>query len=407
MYGENIINNALNLSVAKIIREDRSRFESKLKNAIKFTRKKGGILDFPDDFSIHTTEASLEHYSMDIYVADDIRKTAKELADFVFEGDPYTHVVNSIPAKEYTLVVDTRPIIRVRLLENRGYIPVLGSSVFDHNPIKRLGLDIKLLQLYGKLCNPEFAEEWTTLFVKEKNVRHKFLDEVNEKITGGSDSAADTGNKVDYTKYILDDFIPKGERVLVGSLAIRKNISRIQYFTTNNIHDELEELEEIGKRCDYNVKGHITSMKIPGFHEYVKLTIKDEQNVSIMDVFTAGIELIPYEYSTHTWLNPNIKVGSPFLLMRCFVLDVVTMQLLSTKLGNDLIQKYISNITKNIKIVGDTLDKTFDLSVKQKYVGSYLDPIIKWKREKQQLQKKFKQYRDYVPYYPIIKENAS
>lgn len=268
---------------------------------------------------------------------------ARALVAAFYELDPdgvghYAHMTTDIPGAEFTLVVDERPLFRVKSLERfRGtqladvLNPSTRPSFFARDsdgkglPLLCMPPEVQLIGVYAALSDPSMAGEWLQLLGDEDAMRTLFAGEARERIMavgGGSgsrgNSAASRSNSAAATRLVtalLTEFAPLTGRVLLGSYAIdvllqpcgdggrkaREGASeRLQLATSNPFDEEAAEVGKIAARLGLNVQSSAHEPKTPiEGHLMKKLTVyllrPDKSRVPVVDIFNAGeYGLVPF-----------------------------------------------------------------------------------------------------------------
>ena len=400
---------------------------------------------------------------------------ARFLGDAMYELDPqgfghYTTVLTKVAGSLLTVAVDGRDLFSLTALPiHRGVrtadvvIPSERSAQFakneDGTPLKILcmGPEIQLMGIYAALCNPAKASTWGELLTTEASLRALFRKEIEEKIesaiarVGGARYGGAHPAMSRLRALLRDKYASGPSRVLIGPTAISlltgQNLigdERLQVITAGALDGDAQEIVEIATRAGFEVSWKIDDPKIPTDPRLRRMTvyrIEGTRREPALDVYnSAEFDLVPYvtikealggrakeepvdelasarrygKKDTHDRMpSANLKIGTPFVLMRYRLIDMWTMQILM-RMGainssyaktvlHEMLSTYIVAARYYEKLLIDVARKSEDtihqLLPRESYIGRLEEPELALKRAAQSRAAG----RFYPPYLPAQK----
>jgi len=355
---------------------------------------------------------------------------ARALADKFYGLAPeglghYAQVVTDTPNREFTVVVDERPLVKVKALAPyRGanpldmILPEKKPGSFSKGELLCMGAEIQLYATYAALCDPARVGEWGALLEAEKELRRQFDDDAWEKLSGaraekaGGRGSAGPSSAGRLLEALRREYVPKTGHVVVGGHGARALLGgkgrkgRLQLVTANTFPEEEEAVRRIATPLGLRVASDANPVTLPGCGRLRQMTIylaqPGESRKAILDLYDSGeYELIP----SLTERRGGWRVGTPFAIMRYLLVDVWTMQLLHrmgvTKLAfanakiRELLGVY-SEVAAGYErlLAAGKFEEIFPAAV-ERYAGRRVDPVLDAKRRR--FAKKGKYYPPYFP----------
>jgi len=319
----------------EIIKKDRDLYVDYLRAVELFTVSNeliiGGRIGIN---ALDKSELSVNDYVYELYGKKTFFK-AKRLAHKLYEiaklneDDFFAKSVNlavSIDRYKFTISVNLRPMAILYEIDK----PITKSkveSIFNKCLINVVSVELVLINIYYKLCNPAYIDKWKELYERENNLIG-FIKKSNYVKTSLKTEDKIISTIVKYSK-------AKG-LILIGVNALLlymfkfdkpKYKNKLIFISENKLENDANNLAEILKDdfvFDYE------NINLPFDMRIRKLTIayKGEQ---IADIYNVGeFELVPYN------LINDIKVGSPPLIMRFSLIELYINKLNKSLLYNTL-----------------------------------------------------------------------
>jgi hypothetical protein len=313
-----------------------------------------------------------EFYSSNI-VAD-----ARALGKIMYQLDPdglghYTTVITKIANYLLTIDVDGRTLIAITALSsNRGldtaevimpsYRPAQFARDSNSVPLQIActGPEIQLMSLYAALSNPAEASSWVAHMRSERTLRVIFKREIYTKI---SDAVAEIRGLTSARMGPAEGLIAKlmlslcnryatgPGRVVIGPVAVSimtdsllTHGARLQVIAVSSLESEARDIEAVAKQVGVEVQWTVNNPNIPTDPRLRRMTVSvitAGHREPILDVYNVGsFEIVPYVLVKEVVrggrkpLKPSIepsgdlKIGTPFVIMRFRLADIWTMQVL-------------------------------------------------------------------------------
>jgi len=363
---------------------------------------------------------------------------ARAIGTAMYAVDPdglghYTSIVTRIGGYHLVATVDGRDLVSVYDLPvHRGVAtadlvlavkrPAMLAVDAAGTPIQLLCMraEIQLLGVYAALCNPSAGGRWPDLLEIEPKLRYMFLQDmgVTDSVTGGaSPRPYEPSHPATLWSDIRDKFATGPGRVLVGPEAIRigggsggraSSSGRLQVVAVSPVADEAEEVATLAKSHGISVTWGINTPRIPSDSRMERLTVyivhpHNRGREPILDIYNCGsYEAVPYRLAKLSKNGPDIKIGTPFLIMRFRLVDLWTIRILEKM--NVIKSEYARTITR--ETVADFVaaavavsaaaaaSSAADLLPVSNYVGRATDAGLALKRAAQA------SGNFYKPYYP-------
>jgi len=365
---------------------------------------------------------------------------AKALGDLMWKVAPdglghYTTVSAKIPDQQWSVIVDTRELFTVTALPtHKGVrladvvIPTLRPARFARGPdgaplaLRCMGAELCLIRLYSTLCDPGAAGDWADALADEAALRAIFESEIRGKIDsavkrveGGQPQAG--GRRGAFISDLLRGFATDPGRVLVGPMAVAiltgdRDVmrKRMQVVSVSPLDLEAERVAAIAKRHGLEITWRVDDPKVPTDTRLrrLRLSITEGRNRRdpFLDVYNAaGHELIPFVTlaGTHGGRRRSgspsperralssdydtIQIGTPFALMRFWLCEMWTMQVLmemkvvSAQYGretlHDMLDGFVASAAQYVMTAEADYSRLFPLS---DYIGRAEDPMLSMKR---------------------------
>ena len=355
------------LDAKKIIKNDRDDYIKYLKIIERFLLPNniiiGGKLAYK---TLLKENIDSNDYCYELYSKKAFYKT-KRLTKKLFDkfNDKTIYMAVSIDKYKYIIYVNFRPIaIFFELTEDINFIPY--TSIFDKCKVLIISPELQLINIYYKLCNTIFFDEWGQL----KNIEEKLRTYITKKIEYIKIPLHSKQN-------ILNSIIEYSkDNVLVGVNAILLymfNLSKINNFkhkiiliTQNNLMDEIDKIKKVSVKYDVaNFVFEVNSLKLPFDNRIKKVSVyyrfqtsTDSGIEHILDLYdTAQFELSPYN-------NINkMKIGSPPLILKFLLLDIWYEFMKYKKINKSYLYNYITFS----KFINNNFEKYFTTN----YIGKY------------------------------------
>lgn len=383
-------------SAALYVQKDRDRYLDVLTAIENFIYQHKCIITGE---SAHLLFLKKSIYLYECY-SNNVAEHSKALATLLYKLDPeyltrYTVLITKVPNQSYVINVDQREFVRlyaIPAVKEHLPIPILPfhcTSALTQQELFCLGPELQLIQIYSKLCNPNFVEEWPTLLDYEKNMRTLFLEQFSQRLekTGGEE---DEKHKNIIKKIILE-MVSTRQRIVVGGYIqknlynhVVKNRNRLQLITSLNIYEEKEIIQQF---CDSNglkIKIRINNPLLPTNPELRRLTIyfnNDDQSYLIVDMYNTGsYELVPTN-QVNT-LDGSFLIGTPFVQARFLLVEIWVLMLIAQQTKKDtkkIIHFFINQYETLMNGPWPSMEALFPSS-SNRYLGNYVDPnaLIKW-----------------------------
>jgi len=347
----------------KIVLADRVRYNKFIKVAEEYVISRkltvGGnyatqLLLGASDNSYAPPEVGLSSYQCTIYCNDALKHT-RAIADAIYKLDPddlahYTVVGTTVADKQFNITVNGRALITVLALPlSRGgkpqimLIPSIRPAQFaveiggSHLDINCVGPEIQLMEVYDALCNPSQSGRWEELLITESKLRKILCASIRKKIEGVAIIGGGGGHSAIHTT-IRDKFASDSGRVLIGQeateLITNKTLrggGRLQVISNRSLESEAMAVAALAKRAGVLTEWKIEDPKIPTNYRLRRVTVYavGKKRYPIIDIYNAAaFDLIPYTMKRDHGAPANIKLGTPFVIMRYRLIDMWTIQLL-------------------------------------------------------------------------------
>lgn len=299
------------------------------------------------------------------------------------------------------------------------------TGFFTKSELLLLPPELELMDIYHKLYSPDKAEEWEDLLKSEFHLFENLMQRTKIIIGGQADCTRNIITNIEtIKKLIVLDFIRNQPTVLIGDWAIKlaefgetgkaftDTYEKVQLIIDCPIEEFNELLENFLKTLSpykptfREEKLHIISdgrLKKYTFYISGVCSVSGQKfERPFLDVFNSGTyELIPYRLSSEFVKKEldeypkDIKVGSPYVLCRFFLLDIWILRVIKN-LG--LITPAILE-TKIVKLFNlmKTIKKSNILSLSfqhNNYLGKYQSLFIYQKNKLSEAK-----FPPYAPYY--------
>jgi len=311
---------------------------------------------------------------------------ARALGKIMYQLDPdglghYTTVLTKVTNYLLTVDVDGRTLFAITALpSHRGlntadvvmpsYRPAQFARDSNGVPLQLActGPEIQLMSLYAALSNPAEASAWTQHMRAEQKLRAIFVREIRVKIAeavsqvrGGA--SASTAKLV---TLLRDRYATGPGRVVIGPVAVAlmtgvplKSDARLQVIAVSTLDSEARDIAAIAKTAGVEVQWTINNPNIPTDPRLRRMTVSAiaaGRREPILDVYNTGAhEVVPYvlvndvvtggrnrprtrdrsrghkrdrSQSGERAPSGDLKLGTPFVLLRFRLADMWTMQVL-------------------------------------------------------------------------------
>ena len=327
---------------------------------------------------------------------------ARGIADAIYAEDPdglghYAGVMTAIADYKFLISVDGRDIFTVIQLPKssgsstaRVLTPSAGPVPFANiERIRFMSADLRLIEVYATLCDPRAAGDWAAAIADEQGLRRVFISEARGKIRAAVAGGAPVVHRASTLRRLLRDrFVAGPGRVLVGAAAIAiatgrrvaNQDDRLQIVSLGKLEAESVEIVEL-LGCS-GVTARIDNPNLAVDPRLRRLTIhfeSDGRREALIDVYnSAGFEAIPWqavgEYSggrrgrrarepakrAHetSELPTNLRIGTPYVLMRYRLIDFWIVQLLLSNrvIGSDFAKGAMYGILSGFEAAAELCD---------------------------------------------------
>ncbi|AJZ77073.1 pK421R [African swine fever virus] len=387
-------------SAALYVQKDRDRYLDVLTTIENFIYQHKCIITGE---SAHLLFLKKNIYLYEFY-SNNVAEHSKALATLLYKLDPeyltrYTVLITKIPNHWYVINVDQREFVRlyaIPAVKQHLPIPILPfycTSALTHQELFCLGPELQLIQIYSKLCNPNFVEEWPTLLDYEKSMRMLFLEQFPRRLEIAGGKKEEEKHESIIKKIILE-MVSTRQRIVVGGYIqknlynhVLKNKNRLQLITSLDIYEEKDIIQQF---CDSNglkIKIRINNPLLPTNPELRRLTIyfnhnnDDDQSYLIVDMYNTGsYELVPTNQINT--LDGSFLIGTPFVQARFLLVEIWVLMLIAQQTKKDtkkIIQFFINQYEMLMNSPWPSMEALFPSSSKR-YLGNYVDPnaLIKW-----------------------------
>ena len=295
---------------------------------------------------------------------------------------------------------------------NTIILPIDKSINKELINLQFLSPEIELINVYNKLYNPVYVDEWEKLLKLEKKLyiiyKHIFIIKninlkhyVDKSLINLKQYIVNNWCFLDkiiigywgYILYVKDDNSHNFEDINIFNL---KN-ERLQIISQNSIENDILTLETlVKKKSSFQISYKQQNINIPKdfrIKKYIISIVKNGNSIIIMEIYnSSSFELIPY--IDITYLNFKYRVGNPFVLLRFFLIDYWLLRYINalSKISTIIYENKLNNIMKCIKFIRSKIDLGFGI----KYTGQYIDEIIADKLRKLSTKR-------HIPYLPYVK----
>ena len=375
MYSNNleVIENSQHRAKEIIYEKDSILYIKFFKEIEKFSSEKKMIVSgYVANILINNviSEEKINYNNFYEFYSNDPLIHSRELAGILFNLDPdnlgrYVSVITKIVKKNFLIMLNSRIIVsilafpKINNINTKDIITtIITDSIFNED-IKLLCMspEIQLINIYYNLTNPSYIKTWKDNLKYEKSLRNYLL----------TDFKHIRENKMnefhEFRKILLDNFIPKNGRVIIGSAAINIMLNKpivgmdlLQIVTENDFKYEIDEIKELAAHIDIVITYKINHLNLFIDTRLEKMTVfinEENQKIPIINIFnSAKYDLIPYipinflYNKTSKQLDVSIKIGTPFLLMRYKLMDLYVIYVIH-KL-NSIKTKFMQQIKNEI-----------------------------------------------------------
>jgi len=345
-----------------------------------------------------------------------------------------TYMMTEMRHMEFTIYVDTRPMIKIYRLDKYRGVELLNVINFvlcpgfyhstDKATISVLPEELLLIEIYRSLHSPNRNSQWEDAWYLQdllfKNYEEKLQQRSQRGKSGGGDDAMLTTpeglNKL--SKTILE--ILPVNALIIGDYAVKHHLhdnnkqineKNKQRLRLQVIHESAQSLLDL-INSKINIKLTLAEFKIPipGDFQFIKNSFyanDGENNIAVMDVFNAtSYELIPgsIKIKGDDMTTPGINYAGPIPTLRYRFVDMWVMILIAgmnkqlpnlTTLSNNIL-----NLHHKILQLAKTSPKDLFPQDNDLYIGVVLNErVIKKKILKESGVRS-------PPYYPYNSLNA-
>lgn len=343
----------------------------------------------------------------------------RNIADLFYqEGDKYTHMITRVPRQEFELVVDERPIAKLKnLATHRGahisdiIMPSFRPGYFIDLELMCMGPEIQLIEIYTNLTNPDMIDDWPRLLEVERKLRELFIHEIDEKLSavvGGSDDEVPQPPDMtlkELNKILLEKFVPDKRHVMLYP----RDICRIQLISSRDLDEEAEKVKSIAAEFGLNIQLHISDPKLPIDHKLRRMTLNiiraNGKKEPFMDIYNAA----DYQLIPHTK-----EIAAPFISMKFILVEIWIMQLLlrMNMTGAEYVNKITQKLMKKFGDIVDFFERTdkMDIIFPRTFIGIYQDPLVSEKRRRIKIIEEYMEGKKTFyppPYFPIKKDEEA
>lgn len=393
------------------------------------------------------------------------RAIAKIFATIDPEGvGRYAHLRIEIPSQVFVIEVDERPLFVLRALPTRKAACLASAIIPSFRParfastgrgnraplqIRCVGPEIRLIETYAALSNPDRAASWAGLLGAEKRLRALFASEIEGKIEKATAEGGAAGTSPaavrDLIRALLRDYVCRAGLVLVGPYATGlrggnflvqshvRGTPRIQVVTDRPLADEAAAVRAVADGLSLKVEVSVSPVHVPSDPDLQRMTMyvtnAGDRRVPFLDVFDTGArELVPFtaarlscpmaggrppsargrQAAQALTPPPGARLGTFFVLLRFRLVDIWSMQLLlligavrapftRQRLG-DFVRDFSGVAAEFSRAAADPAryaeifpEDTGD------YAGDHVNPVIAGKRARFVRQKSAPRFVDYYP----------
>ena len=350
--------------------------------------------------------------------SDNALRDARALTEAMYELDPenlghYAYMMTKEPLKSFEILVDERPLFLVKALDvHRGaraadiIVPSIRPASFAKEspdgeplPLRCMGPEIQLMNIYAALADPSEAGEWSTLLRAEEKLRALYNDEIRGKIAEATGDEKTGGAPPRINKLIealAQNYLHRSGHAVIGSRAVSalsgepaKGPPRLQLVTANTFQEEERAVRRIASRIGFNVQSTKNEPKVPTDTRLRRMTMyvqrPGERREPFLDVYNAGeYQLV----AVNDGASKSSLMGSVFTVMRFLLVDAWTIQLLFRMevTSAQYTRQILRDLVHNFDLAAEafqTLLRTeeFDKILPPTYIGRFQDPILLAKRE--------------------------
>jgi len=426
------------------VMEERNKFLPYLEIAENFAKKEKLIFGGNAGLDILLgNEPTVESFELTLY-SNDILNHSRRLAMEFYKKYPekakLTKVRTLIPYQKLMISINSRTIVIMKSISPHrnsrlGNIIVsqTGQGLFTKHIQKCLGPDLILINIYNQLIDTNYSNSWSKLVEVEQKLYNILQSHKVEITKSHNKKSFKGGGEKDNTKQIyykfmndvMDNFVSQPNNVVILPCKEKNNqLLRIKITSDDSFENCEKKIRRIAKKYTLQIHKNVNDMSIPIDRCIKKLTlcffnVKTMKKQAFMDIYnTAQYTAIPYVTNkeslipiSNVTISPNIKVGTPYVLLKFILVEMWTIRtllnanaidkILCSNLFNNLFNSY-SNIHDIIMeiIHNGNLELIFQSDINS-YIGQYLDENIMSRRQMHDLQDKDPNYRKPYPYYPI------
>lgn len=419
MYTQDVIDEAEDLAEAVAV-EDRMHYSAFIEAGEQFAAENELVISDPTALLDTDAQISIDSFQYKFY-SRHAALHARNLGDLMWKLSPdglghYTSVITKVASYILIVTVNGRDLFTITALPTyRGVqsadilltnsCPARFAKNSDGTPLMLLciGPEVGLLSIYASLCNPALSSSWVENLLLESKLRTRYIstDNVSKRRISGE------------PPYYLMKYISGPGRVLIGPAAIAALVDkrqpgdeRLQIITVTPLEQEAKEITAL---IDGETVWKIENLKIPSDHRVQRLTVHmivDGRREALIDVYnSAAFDLIPYTVVkiNHT----DVKIGTPFVLMRYRLIDMWTIQILirMNAIDANYAKKVLSDMRNNFSTIATYYTSIYDAGDIDKilpyksYIGRLEDPELALKRAAQASAKY------YAPYLPAARKS--
>lgn len=354
-----------------------------------------------------------DSFIWDLYTEDTFNTTKALATELSKVHSPhinpnYIGVRTEIRHREFTIVINTRALIRVynmdqyrglKLFDLMG--PATRTSYFISEPIKCMPEEIQLIEIYHALYTPGKLSMWEEYTQAEAKIYSLIRDTLGEKALKTIEGGAPSVRVGDIADLIISKWAKGRDHVIIGdyafdALGLTKNPSRLQIITDKPIDTVTAEIQSLLSREGSKLSPfgqtltHVRyPLNIPTDFQITKHTIyiaSEKDKTPIMDVFnSSAYEVIPYKIGDGDYAK--VKIGNPWVLMRFKFIDLWVLKLILNlgKENSNYMKSRIRAVLESMEALHSIIEQSIktsplDLFQLTNYVGSYTSESVAKKK---------------------------
>uniref|UniRef100_A0A6G7KTM1 PK421R n=1 Tax=African swine fever virus TaxID=10497 RepID=A0A6G7KTM1_ASF len=407
MYTHVVVVGIAAASAALYVQKDTDRYSDVLSTIANFIYQHKCIISGE---SAHLLFLQKNIYLYEFY-SNNVAEHSKALATLLYKLVPeyltrYTVLITKIPNHWYVFIVHQREFVRLYAIPaviQHLPIPILPfycTSALTQQELFCLRPVLQLLQIYSKLCIPNFVEEWPTLLDYEKSMRTLFLQQFPQRLEMSGGKKEEEEKHASIITKILLQMVSTRQRIVVGGYIqknlynhVLKNTNRLQLITSLYIYAEKDIIQQFCVSNGLQIKIRINNPLLPTNPElrrlsiYFIITIVVVQSYLLLHMYNTGSYVLLPTNQIYTLVG-TFLLRTPFVQARFLLVQIWVLMLIAQQTKKDtkkILQFFIYQYAMLMYTPWPTMEALFPSS-STRYLRNYVHPIalIQWAQLKLQ-----------------------